>query len=284
MTHTLTSVLGNSQRLDGGSMYGNAPRSLWQRWTPPDDLGRINLATRALLIRESSGRSVLLETGIGAFFSPQDRDRYGVGEQHHVLIDNLAACGLAPEDIDVIVLSHLHFDHAGGLLAPWIEGETPRLAFPHSTVVVSATAWQRALNPHPRDRASFIDALPQLLLDSNRLEVVESSTSSILGAEYRLYFSDGHTPGLMMTEVEDGDGPIRFVSDMIPARPWVHVPITMGYDRFPELLIDEKHAALTDLVERQGRVFFTHDTEVAAARVTRDERGRFGCTAEQAAL
>src|SRR4051794_4333169 len=108
MTPRLWSVLGNSQRLDGGAMFGNAPRAVWERWCPPDDAGLIPLATRALLVQEDSGRTVLLETGIGAFFAPDLRSRYGVVQSDHVLLDNLAALGVSPEDIDVIVLSHLH--------------------------------------------------------------------------------------------------------------------------------------------------------------------------------
>ena len=271
---TIDAVLGNSQRLDGGAMFGNAPRAVWQRWIQPDEKNRIPLACRAMLIREGD-RTLLLETGIGAFFEPKLRARFGVMEDRHVLLDSLAAVGVAPADIDVVVLSHLHFDHAGGLLTPWTEGEAPRLVFENATFVIGRDAWDRALDPHPRDRASFIPELQPLLNESGRLEIVEGDTSQTLGAGYRLHFSDGHTPGLMLVEVASEEGPIVFAGDLIPGRPWVHAPITMGYDRYPELLIDEKTRLLDDLVARNGRLFFTHDAEVAMARVIRDERGRF---------
>ncbi|HGY92646.1 MAG TPA: MBL fold metallo-hydrolase [Planctomycetes bacterium] len=271
----LIPVLGNSQRLDGGAMFGNAPRVLWSRWCPPDDSNRIALATRALLVREERGRNVLLETGIGAFFPPDLRKRFGVEESGHVLLDNLQALGLSDEDIDVVVLSHLHFDHAGGLLAPYEEGATPRLLFPRARFVVGRRAFDRARHPHVRDRASFIPELPGLLEESGRLELVDGERSAILGEDYRLHFSDGHTPGLMLAELDDGEGPIVFAGDLIPGSPWMHLPITMGYDRYPELLIDEKRALLEDLIQRDGRVFFTHDVDVALARVVQDEKGRF---------
>src|SRR5690606_13536706 len=132
----------------------------------------IPLACRCLLAQGVAGRTVLFETGIGAFFEPKLRERYGVVEEGHVLLDSLAAAGFSDADIDVVVLSHLHFDHAGGLLAPWRDGETPRLLFPNATFLVGARHWQRALDPHPRDRASFIAELPALLEDSGRLELV----------------------------------------------------------------------------------------------------------------
>jgi glyoxylase-like metal-dependent hydrolase (beta-lactamase superfamily II) len=166
----LWSILGNSQKLDGGAMFGNAPRALWAKWAPPDEQNRISLACRALLASPLNGRTVLFETGIGAFFEPKLRERYGVVEERHVLLESLRAAGFEHEDIDVVVLSHLHFDHAGGLLAPWREGHAPQLLFPNATYVVSAACWERARDPHPRDRASFIPELPGLLEQSGRLE------------------------------------------------------------------------------------------------------------------
>lgn len=275
MKRLLYSVEGNRQRLDGGAMFGNAPKVLWERWVDADARNRIDLACRCLLVREPS-RWILFETGIGAFFEPKLKERYGVIESRHVLLDSLAELGLSHEDIDVVVLSHLHFDHAGGLLTAHSE-HPAKLLFPGATVVVSQHAWERACNPHPRDRASFVPEIQQLLERSGRLEVVsEGGQSAALGSAYRMHFSNGHTPGLMMTEIPGSLGPILFAADLIPGRAWVHRSITMGYDRYPELLIDEKSACLDDLVNRGGRLFFTHDPDCAMARVTRDERGRYG--------
>lgn len=282
----LWSIPGNSQRLDGGAMFGNAPRAMWSKWIAPDEQNRIPLACRCLLARDLDGRTVLFETGIGAFFEPRLRERYGVVESRHVLLDSLAAAGVSHEDIDVVVLSHLHFDHAGGLLDTWEEGREPRLLFPNASFVVGSEHWQRALKPHPRDRASFIPELPGLLEASGRLERVDGEYSKTLGQAVRFSFSDGHTPGLMLSEIvgPSGNGGIVFCADLIPGRPWVHLPITMGYDRFPERLIDEKRAFLVDKLERGVQLFFTHDHDCAAARVTRDERGRFGVADEREAL
>jgi len=280
---TLTSVLGNSQRLDGGAMFGNAPRALWERWIAPDEHNRIPLACRCLLVRDR-GRIVLLEAGIGAFFEPAMRERYGVVEDDHVLLASLAEDGVRPEDVDVVVLSHLHFDHAGGLLAAHEPGAPLRLVFPRATFVVGSEAWQRAVAPHARDRASFISGLTDLLERSGRLEIVSGDRSATLGDGFRFHRSAGHTPGLLLTEVEMPAGPVVFAADLIPGRAWVHLPITMGYDRYPEMLIDEKATLLADLLARKGRLFFTHDPDVAIGTVATDERGRFNVVDTRATL
>ena len=287
----LWSILGNSQKLDGGAMFGNAPRALWERWTAVDAANRIDLACRALLASPIEGKTVLFEAGIGAFFAPALRERYGVVEANHVLLDSLAEAGFRHQDIDVVVLSHLHFDHAGGLLAAWEDGQPPRLLFPNATFVVGKAHWERAVQPHPRDRASFIAELPGLLEASGRLELVDGDWSQALGRSVRFHFSDGHTPGLMLAEIvgpehsggEDHGG-VVFCADLIPGRPWVHVPITMGYDRNAELLIDEKRAFLEDMLARNVHLFFTHDPGCALAQVTRDDKGKFGTAHEHAEL
>lgn len=271
----LWSLLGNGQRLDGGAMFGNVPRALWSRWYEPDEDHRIDLACRAMLICDEQGRNILFETGIGAFFEPKLKSRFGVQSDRHLLLENLEAIGRKPSDIDMVVLSHLHFDHAGGLLTAWSENGEPELCFSNAAYFVSEGAWQRACAPHARDKASFIPVLNHLLEKSGRLRIVTGERNHELGECFRFHYSDGHTPSMMLTEVATHRGPLVFAGDLIPGAAWVHLPITMGYDRFPERIIDEKTILLEDLHQRNGSLFFTHDPTLAMGKVVRSESGRF---------
>lgn len=270
-------MLGNSQRLDGGAMFGNAPKALWSKWILPDEQNRILLNCRALLV-QNDNKNILLETGIGVFFDPKLKDRYGVVERNHVLLDSLVAVGLKHEDIHFVVLSHLHFDHAGGLLSAWEENRIPQLLFPNAKFVISKKAWERALNPHFRDRVSFIPHLNNLLQKSNRLKIVTNQNAKFLGDGFSFRYSDGHTPGLLHTVVDMPHGPIIFASDLIPGTSWVHLPITMGYDRAPEQLIDEKKDLLNFALKNRARLFYTHDHKTALSKIQQEDNGRFIAT------
>lgn len=269
---------GNTQLLDGGAMFGNAPKEMWKKWASPDDLNRIPLACRSLLIQNEQGKNILFETGIGAFFEPKLKERYGVVETNHVLLDNLKKHGFTHLQIDAVVLSHLHFDHAGGTLSAYVENEAPKLLFPNAKYYVGREQWQRAKNPHQRDKASYISILNELLEKSGRLVFVESNGMSDLAPFVTFRFSNGHTPGLMLAEIHLKDGPLVFASDLIPGMAWVHVPLSMGYDRYPELVIEEKKALLEDLLTKKGKLFFTHDIKHSIGLVEQDDKGKFFAT------
>lgn len=250
-------VEGNRQHLDGGSMFGNAPKALWSRWAQADEQNRIPLACRTLLVQTKEGQNILFEAGIGSFFDPKMKERYGVFEEEHVLLKNLEALGFKPEDIDAVMLSHLHFDHAGGLLSSY--GEQPKLVFPNAQFYVGKEHWERAQKPHIREKVSFIPMLHQLLKDSERLNLIEGDFHLDLDFGVKFHYSHGHTIGMIISEIQLDEGPLFFVSDLVPGKPWMHLPVTMGYDRFPELLVDEKAKLFEKVLSSKGRLFFTHD-------------------------
>lgn len=270
----LISLNGNSQMLDAGSMFGNAPKALWSRWVEVDELNRMQIACRCLLAQNMSGKNILFETGIGAFFEPKLKSRFGINEDKHVLLESLAEQGLSDRDIDVVVLSHLHFDHAGGLLSAWQENQESQLLFPNAQFLVSSAHWHRAIKPHPRDKASFIPHLNQLLLDSGRLNLVAGTQHELL-PNVTFQYTNGHTPGMMHATIKD----VVFCADLIPGKAWVHIPISMGYDRFPELLIDEKTEFLNKHFSQDRKLFFTHDPKFSVANIVY-KNGKYSTTNE----
>jgi glyoxylase-like metal-dependent hydrolase (beta-lactamase superfamily II) len=274
----ISSVEGNQQWLDGGSMFGNAPRSVWSQWTKIDSSDRIPLACRCLLV-ETADQKILCETGIGAFFEPKLADRFGVqNSDKHMLLENLAQLGHKPESINYVILSHLHFDHAGGLLPTYkdLQKDPIKLVFPNAKFLVGEKAWERAINPHPRDKASFIPDINKSLKDSGRLLILENNeVPKDLKNILKLYESNGHTPGQMHSIFKSNNKRIVFAADLIPGVPWVHLPITMGYDRFPELLIEEKESLYKKYENTEFSIFFTHDPNYSMGRLQRDEKGKY---------
>ena len=278
----ITAIEGNSQRLDGGAMFGNAPRAVWEKWCQPDNRGRIKLACRAMLVEveglplSKQKVNILCETGIGCFFEPKLAERFGVEEREHILLKNLSErAGLNEQDIDYVILSHLHFDHAGGLMRSYedLQKGNTDLLFVNAQYLVSEVAFSRALKPHARDQASFILGMTEKLLASGRLKIIKSNAD--IPAELRgilnFIFTEGHTPGQMHAVFTDNYSNdktpmVVFAGDLIPGLAWLHSPITMGYDRFPEKLIDEK-LELYEKIKPSDYIFFTHDVDVAMARV-----------------
>lgn len=272
----ITSLLGNSQFLDGGAMFGNAPRALWTRWCDSDEKGRIKLSCRSMLV-ELGDRKILCEVGIGAYMSPEMKERYGVAEDTHVLLESLKFANLDCSEITDVVLSHLHFDHAGGLLGSYDSGQKDQLLFDNARYYISKESFDRARSPHLRDRASFIPGLVDKLLDSERLSLIDRETTceSGLPKEFSFVFSDGHTPGMMLPVVSGKSATMIFMGDLVPGEPWVHLPITMGYDRFPEGLVNEKKDLYSRFKHLDWIAFFTHDVNIAGGVLGQSSDNRY---------
>jgi glyoxylase-like metal-dependent hydrolase (beta-lactamase superfamily II) len=274
----VSSLSGNFIRLDAGTLFGHVPKALYHRWIAVDSEGRARLANRSLLVEDGTGR-ILLEAGVGTFFSPSLRRRYGVESSHHGLLRALANRDLSDEDIDWVILSHLHFDHAGGLLAPHDPDQAPRLLFPRARFLVTRDAWERSRRPHRRDQASFVNELPDLLEQSRRLVIVDdlATAERMLGERFRFRLSEGHTPGMLHTTVIGERASLFFGADLVPGCAWVHLPVTMGYDRHAELVVDEKARLYRDTDFSRTVLFYPHDPDVPASRIERNEEKFQSC-------
>jgi glyoxylase-like metal-dependent hydrolase (beta-lactamase superfamily II) len=258
---------GNRMRLDGGTMFGNAAKALWQKWVPADENGMIDISSNCLLVK-TGDYNILFETGCGAYLSPDMKRRFAMNEDAHMLMQSLAEHGLSDADISHVVLSHLHFDHAGGLLSAWAPDREPDLLFPNALFVTGEEHFKRSKSPHHRDRASFIPGLAEKLQGSGRLVLKQGGDHLAVG-DLTIEFvqSQGHTLGMLVPWIQAQNGVVVYTADLIPGLPWVNLPITMGYDRFAEKLVDEKKQMLDRAVDENALLVFPHDPAHVAARV-----------------
>ncbi len=281
----LFSIEGNRQKLDGGSMFGNAPKTLWSKWIPADEHNRIDLACRSLLIK-TDNLNILLEAGIGTFFSPKLKQRFGVEGNTSKLLQDLNDLGIQQTDIHAVILSHLHFDHAGGIVPPWPAINDPdwQPYFPNAYYISTAQQIERSINPHYRDKASFVPGLAEKLRSSDRLILVDKEEQAFdpnnrvlneLNEFLSFYYSHGHTPGQLHTLIHGNKQKVFFVGDLMPGMNWVHVPISMGYDRYPEQLINEKEHLLNRAFKESWLLYYTHDPKHSMSSLKKGKAGEF---------
>lgn len=274
----LSSLEGNRQWLDGGAMFGHAPKAMWSRWVDVNEDNCIPLACRTMMLEKES-QTILFELGVGDYMEPKLASRYGIENSGAVLIENLKKAGKSETDVDVIVLSHLHFDHAGGLVPSWpaTKSDDWTMRFPNAKIVVSQEQYKRSLRPHLRDRASYIPLLSEKLESSGRLVLVGENGRSGLGIDsfIQFHFTNGHTPGLMHSLVSFKKEKIFFCSDIVPGKNWLNLPIVTAYDRNAELSVNEKKEIL-ERAENEGWVlYYTHDPDIIASRVGLNQKGKY---------
>ena len=261
--------------LDGGAMFGVVPRPLWAGRIAPDDQNRIPLAMRCLLLR-GHGRTVLVDTGLGHKADAKFERIYAVDHEHSTLRGSLAALGVAPADVTDVVLTHLHFDHAGGATERGPDGAL-RPTFPEAAYHVQRRHWVWA-HESVRERASFLAENLDPLEASGQLVLSDGERAPFPGVSYVVV--DGHTRAQQLVLVEGGAGgeggaaaPLLFAADLVPTA--AHVPLlwVMAYDVEPLQTLREKERVLTRAAEGGWTVVFEHDPETAAARVERTEKG-----------
>lgn len=273
--YEIHSVVNGSVRLDGGAMFGVVPRVMWEKKAPPDDRHRIHLATRTLLaIDRSAGRIILVDTGCGTKWSDEMADRFGVVYDPEAIPKALANAGARPEDVTDVVLSHLHFDHNGGITR-WANepGGTVQLVYPGAKHWVHERHLAHALAPSPKDRGSFIADDFECLVGTDRLAIVtgdEAQEAEIPGVTWHI--SHGHTPFHMHPEFGTGDDRLLFAGDIIPTTNHLPLAWVMAYDIEPLRTIERKREFIGRAIRDNVIVAFPHDPDVAAARLGGDQR------------
>ncbi|MDT0630484.1 MBL fold metallo-hydrolase [Rubrivirga litoralis] len=260
--------------LDGGAMFGIVPKPLWEKRIAPDDQNRIPLAMRCLLLR-GHGRTVLVDTGVGAKGDDKFERIYAVDHQHSALGGSLAALGVEPGDVTDVVLTHLHFDHAGGATERGPDGAL-RTAFPNAAYHVQRAHWEWA-HESVREQASFLAENMDPIEASGQLVLADGEVSPFPGVSYVLVH--GHTRAQQLVLVEGGAAeggaaaPLLFAADLLPTAAHVPLPWVMAYDIEPLQTLREKERVLTRAADEGWTVVFEHDAEVAAARIKRTEKG-----------
>jgi glyoxylase-like metal-dependent hydrolase (beta-lactamase superfamily II) len=264
----LRPVLDGSFALDGGAMFGVVPKVLWERVAPPDARNRIRLAMRAWLV--TGGAAVtLIDAGAGDKLDARAADIYGLDRTRH-LDGSLAEIGLAPGDVDLVVASHLHFDHAGGFTARGADGAV-RPRFPNARYSVRRGEWEDATHPHERNRASYFAENYVPLAEAGVLDLVDADGAVAPGL--RLRRTGGHTRHHQIVEIESEGRVAVFAADLLPTAAHLPLAYIMGYDLYPMDTLAFKRAFLREAVEREYLILFEHDPVVAAAYL-REEGGR----------
>jgi len=271
----VTALDAGSLRLDGGAMFGVVPKPLWERRAPPDARNRIHLAMRCLLV-QTPDHTVLVDTGLGNKESEKFRDIYGVANDGEPtrLETSLRSAGVEPADIDLVVNTHLHFDHAGGNTFRDKAGHI-RASFPAARYVVAAGELAFARSKNERARASYLPDNFEPLAEQDRLLPVADGAEIVPGIRY--IHSRGHTPHHQSVAINVGDDRMLFLADLAPTRAHLPLPWIMGYDLEPLETLESKRDVLTS-AGRDGLVLaFEHDPSVAWARAESLPDGREGC-------
>lgn len=256
--------------LDGGAMFGVVPKPLWSRKTVPDDRNRIRLGLNCLLIRTGKV-NILVDTGCGFKYSQRERDIYLIDHQTDVQRE-LNRLGLKPEDIDIVINTHLHFDHCGGNTR--LQGETAVPSFPAARYLVRRQEYEDAMHTNERTRATYFAHNWNCLQENGQLELVEGDQAVVPGIE--LVHTPGHTPGHQSIKLQSGGKTLFYIADLCPTTAHVPLPWIMGYDLFPLTTLETRKKIYRQAVDEEWLVFFEHDPDHPCAYLLERE-GRIEC-------
>jgi glyoxylase-like metal-dependent hydrolase (beta-lactamase superfamily II) len=255
--------------LDGGAMFGVVPKPLWEKRAPADERNRIRLGLRPLVVRGE--RTMMIDAGIGDKMDAKSAGIYGLDRPRH-LDQSLADAGLSADDIDIVLASHLHFDHAGGFTARNGAGDVvPR--FPRARYVARRGEWDDATHPHERNRASYLAENFVPLSEAGVLELFPDDCEIAPGV--RVVKSGGHTMHHQVVIIESGGRTAVFAADMIPTTAHIDDAWIMGYDLYPMDTLAFKRRFIREAIDREYLIFFEHDPRVSAGYIREKDHRRF---------
>jgi glyoxylase-like metal-dependent hydrolase (beta-lactamase superfamily II) len=255
-------------RLDGGAMFGVVPKPLWEKRAPADEKNRIMLGLRPLIVRAAE-KTMIIDAGIGDKMDAKTIAIYAIDRSRN-LEHSLAGAGLDAASIDVVLASHLHFDHAGGFTARNEDGAlVPR--FPRARYTVRTAEWEEATHPHERNRASYLQENFVPLMDAGALDLVPGDSAIMPGV--RVVRTGGHTMHHQIVLIESGNRTAVFAADLIPTTAHIDEPWIMGYDLYPMDTLAFKRTFIREAIEGEYVIFFEHDPAIAAGYI-REKDGR----------
>jgi methylmalonyl-CoA epimerase len=259
-------------RLDGGAMFGVVPKPLWEQHAPADPRNRIRLGLRPLIVRGT--RTMIIDAGIGDKLTPKHVDIYGVERARH-LDHALAEAGVSVDDIEIVLASHLHFDHAGGFTERDERGAL-RPRFPKAQYIVRRGEWEDAIAPTDRNRASYLAENFKPLADAGVLQLVDDDVTIMPGVRVRR--TGGHTKHHQMVLIESEGRTAVFAADFVPTTAHIPDPWVMGYDLYPMDTFTGKQVFIPEAIAREYLMFFEHDPAIAAGYI-REKDGKRGVEA-----
>jgi len=256
-------------RLDGGAMFGVVPRNLWSRVCPPDEQNRIRMNMNCLFIETDSER-LLIETGIGDKWSEKQNSIYGITRRRSFGESLKTITGVAPEEITIVINTHLHFDHAGGNTQLDASGQVVP-AFRNARYLVSRAELEHADSPSERDRASYLPENWQVLKQSGQLETIGAHYEVVPGLSMETY--PGHNRSMQCWRLQRGNQTVFGFADLVPMRPHLELPWIMGYDLFPLETLEAKKKLLPQAAREGWLCLFYHDPDAPLCRVI-EEKGK----------
>jgi glyoxylase-like metal-dependent hydrolase (beta-lactamase superfamily II) len=263
----LVPLLDATFRLDGGAMFGVIPKPLWERRAPSDERNRIRMAMRPLLVR--GAKTMIIDAGVGDKMGPKSEEIYAIDRTRNVS-DGLADAGLTEADVDIVLASHLHFDHAGGFTRRDASGALVA-AFPRARYIVRTGEYADAIRPNERNRASYLAENYVPLREAGVLDLVDGDETIMPGVRVRR--TGGHTMHHQIVMIESAGRTAVFAADLIPTVAHIDPVWVMGYDLYPMDTLDFKRTFVQEAIDREYLIFFEHDPDVAAGYI-READGR----------